>query len=166
MLSIHDPWQRAHHARAPQELGDCTALGDRLDKKLGTVEVIYQHDERSLYLSAIITAQHARIRQRICIHLTHDQILEPQLCAARHHCASQICVLCLMVVSFEGTDTHGPRYIPDILTRKLQGIYYFCAHPFLWPLLRARLLPCALLSLFVLTNLFLWTYLPQVLVKP
>lgn len=44
----------------------------------------------------------------------------------------------------------------------LKGIYYFCAHPFLWPLLRARLLPGALLSLFVLTNLFLWTYLPQV----
>ena len=37
-----------------------------------------------------------------------------------------------------------------------QGIYYFLAHPFLWPLLRARLLPSALLSLFVLTNLFLW----------
>ena len=43
-----------------------------------------------------------------------------------------------------------------------QGIYYFCAHPFLYPLLRARLLPGLLLSLFVLTNLFLWTYLPQV----
>lgn len=52
-----------------------------------------------------------------------------------------------------------------MLTCWLQGIYYFCAHPFLWPLLRARLLPSALLSLFVLTNLFLWTYLPQVLVK-
>lgn len=43
-----------------------------------------------------------------------------------------------------------------------QGIYYFFAHPFLYPLLRARLLPSLLLSLFVLTNLFLWTYLPQV----
>ncbi|CAF9933921.1 hypothetical protein IMSHALPRED_009523 [Imshaugia aleurites] len=43
----------------------------------------------------------------------------------------------------------------------LKGICYFC-HPFLWPLLRARLIPSALLSLFVLTNLFLWTYLPQV----
>lgn len=39
---------------------------------------------------------------------------------------------------------------------------YFFGHPFLYPLLRARLLPSALLSLFVLTNLFLWTYLPQV----
>ena len=43
-----------------------------------------------------------------------------------------------------------------------QGIYYFCAHPFLYPLLRARLIPCFLLSLFVLINLFVWTYLPQV----
>ncbi|KAI9707179.1 MAG: hypothetical protein M1836_000139 [Candelina mexicana] len=43
-----------------------------------------------------------------------------------------------------------------------KGIYYFVAHPFLYPLLRARLLPCFLLSLFVLVNLFLWTYLPQV----
>lgn len=39
---------------------------------------------------------------------------------------------------------------------------YFFGHPFLYPLLRARLLPCALLSLFVLANLFVWTYLPQV----
>ena len=60
----------------------------------------------------------------------------------------------------------GLGWLDDMLTRKLQGIYYFCAHPFLWPLLRARLLPSALLSLFVLTNLFLWTYLPQVLVRP
>ena len=43
-----------------------------------------------------------------------------------------------------------------------QGVYYFFAHPFLYPLLRARLLPSLLLSLFVLANLFLWTYLPQV----
>lgn len=39
---------------------------------------------------------------------------------------------------------------------------YFFGHPFFYPLLRARLLPSALLSLFVLTNLFLWTYLTQV----
>ncbi|KAL9131270.1 MAG: hypothetical protein Q9217_000757 [Psora testacea] len=44
----------------------------------------------------------------------------------------------------------------------LKGIYYFFTRPFLWPLLRARLLPSVLLSLFVLTTLFLWTYLPQV----
>lgn len=43
-----------------------------------------------------------------------------------------------------------------------KGILYFAGHPFLYPLLRARLLPSLLLSIFVLTNLFLWTYLPQV----
>lgn len=43
-----------------------------------------------------------------------------------------------------------------------QGIVYFAGHPFLYPLLRARLLPSLLLSIFVFTNLFLWTYLPQV----
>lgn len=43
-----------------------------------------------------------------------------------------------------------------------KGICYFFTHPFLYPVLRARLIPCLLLSLFVLTNLFLWTYLPQV----
>lgn len=49
------------------------------------------------------------------------------------------------------------------LTSLIQGIYYFLAHPFLYPLFRARLLPSVLLSIFVLTNLFLWTYIPQVL---
>jgi len=44
----------------------------------------------------------------------------------------------------------------------LKGIYYFFAHPFLYPLLRARLIPSILLSLFVLSTLFIWTYLPQV----
>lgn len=44
-----------------------------------------------------------------------------------------------------------------------QGIYYFLAHPFLYPLLRARLLPSLLLSVFVLFTLFFWTYIPQVL---
>ncbi|KAG7009337.1 hypothetical protein G7Y79_00003g012050 [Physcia stellaris] len=44
-----------------------------------------------------------------------------------------------------------------------KGIYYFLAHPFLYPLLRARLLPAILLSLFVLFTLFFWTYIPQVL---
>ncbi|KAK0517481.1 hypothetical protein JMJ35_000636 [Cladonia borealis] len=44
----------------------------------------------------------------------------------------------------------------------LKGIYYFFSHSFLWPLLRSRLLPGVLLSAFVLTNLFIWTYLPQV----
>ncbi|KAF2495235.1 hypothetical protein BU16DRAFT_461980 [Lophium mytilinum] len=44
----------------------------------------------------------------------------------------------------------------------LKGIVYFAGHSFLWPLLRARLLPAFLLSIFVLFNLFFWTYLPQV----
>ncbi|CAN9479943.1 unnamed protein product [Alternaria alternata] len=43
------------------------------------------------------------------------------------------------------------------------GIVFFLAHPFLYPLLKARLLPAVLLSIFVLTNLFVWTLLPQVL---
>jgi hypothetical protein len=44
----------------------------------------------------------------------------------------------------------------------IQGTYYFATHSFLWPLLKARLLPCFLLSLFILGNLFFWAYLPQV----
>ncbi|KAL8950091.1 MAG: hypothetical protein Q9222_003855 [Ikaeria aurantiellina] len=44
----------------------------------------------------------------------------------------------------------------------VKGIIYFARHPFFYPLLRARFLPALLLSIFVLTNLFLWTYLPQV----
>lgn len=43
-----------------------------------------------------------------------------------------------------------------------QGLWYFCTHPDLWPLLKGRLLPCFLLSIFVFANLFIWTYLPQV----
>ncbi|KAI4117742.1 MAG: hypothetical protein LQ345_002091 [Seirophora villosa] len=43
-----------------------------------------------------------------------------------------------------------------------KGIIYFAAHPFLYPLLRARLLPALLLSIFVFATLFIWTYLPQV----
>ncbi|KAL6707593.1 hypothetical protein ACN47E_003943 [Coniothyrium glycines] len=42
------------------------------------------------------------------------------------------------------------------------GVVFFIAHPFLYPLLRARLIPAFLLSAFVLLNLFFWTYLPQV----
>ncbi|KAI9801721.1 MAG: hypothetical protein M1833_002403 [Piccolia ochrophora] len=43
-----------------------------------------------------------------------------------------------------------------------QGIYYFATHRFLWPLLKARLLPCLILSSMVLAALFTFTYLPQV----
>merc|ERR1711981_792163 len=52
--------------------------------------------------------------------------------------------------------TKGPGLYP------LKGIVYFLSHPFLYPLLRSRLLPAALLSLFILFNLFFWTYLLQV----
>ncbi|CBY01945.1 hypothetical protein LEMA_P007320.1 [Plenodomus lingam JN3] len=47
-------------------------------------------------------------------------------------------------------------------TYLIKGIVFFLAHPFLYPLLRARLLPAFLLSTFVLLNLFFWTFLPQV----
>ena len=43
-----------------------------------------------------------------------------------------------------------------------QGIVFFIIHPFLYPLFKASLLPCILLSIVVLFNLFLFTYLPQV----
>lgn len=39
---------------------------------------------------------------------------------------------------------------------------YFFSHRFLWPLLRGRLLPIFLLSGFIYTILFFFTYLPQV----
>ncbi|CAI6334955.1 unnamed protein product [Periconia digitata] len=45
---------------------------------------------------------------------------------------------------------------------QLKGVIYFVRHPFLYPLLQARLIPAVLLSAFVLLNLFVWTYLPQV----
>lgn len=41
-------------------------------------------------------------------------------------------------------------------------MYYFATHPFLWPVLRARLLPCFILSLIVYIFLFVFAYLPQV----
>jgi hypothetical protein len=51
---------------------------------------------------------------------------------------------------------------PAPLANRAKGIYYFATHRFLWPLVRARLLPCFLLSIFVLALLFTFTYLPQV----
>ncbi|KAF2436169.1 hypothetical protein EJ08DRAFT_645178 [Tothia fuscella] len=56
--------------------------------------------------------------------------------------------------------TTGPPGLPGLYP--LKGVFYFLAHPFFYPLLKTRLLPCFLLSLFVLTNLFLFAYLPQV----
>ncbi|KAH9831753.1 uncharacterized protein C8Q71DRAFT_283236 [Rhodofomes roseus] len=43
-----------------------------------------------------------------------------------------------------------------------KGMYCFMTHSFLWPVLRARSLPCFILSLAVYTFLFLVAYLPQV----
>ncbi|KAF2101611.1 hypothetical protein NA57DRAFT_35609 [Rhizodiscina lignyota] len=53
--------------------------------------------------------------------------------------------------------TYGASWLYPI-----KGIFYFLRHPFMYPLLRARLLPVFLLSIFVYVNLFLFTYLPQV----
>lgn len=44
----------------------------------------------------------------------------------------------------------------------IRGIYYFGSHRFLWPLCKSRLIPIALLSGFIYTLLFFFTYLPQV----
>lgn len=48
------------------------------------------------------------------------------------------------------------------ISNKMQGISYFLARPFLWPLLRARFLTAVILSIVVLLVLFTFTYLPQV----
>ncbi|KAJ6517968.1 hypothetical protein C8R47DRAFT_959847 [Mycena vitilis] len=44
----------------------------------------------------------------------------------------------------------------------MQGLYFCLRHRFLWPLLRARFLPCLIISTIVLPTLFIFTYLPQV----
>ncbi|KAJ7679317.1 hypothetical protein DFH06DRAFT_974675 [Mycena polygramma] len=44
----------------------------------------------------------------------------------------------------------------------MQGLYFCLRHRFLWPLLRARFLPCLIISAIVLPTLFIFTYLPQV----
>ncbi|KAJ6619983.1 hypothetical protein B0H10DRAFT_2023212 [Mycena sp. CBHHK59/15] len=43
-----------------------------------------------------------------------------------------------------------------------KGFYFCLRHRFLWPLLRARFIPCLLISIVVLPTLFMFTYLPQV----
>ncbi|KAJ7662956.1 hypothetical protein B0H17DRAFT_1211774 [Mycena rosella] len=43
-----------------------------------------------------------------------------------------------------------------------KGIYFCLRHRYLWPLLRARFIPCLLISIVVLPTLFIFTYLPQV----
>lgn len=45
-----------------------------------------------------------------------------------------------------------------------KGIVYFLAHPALYPLLGARMVPIILISTFVLVTLFFWAYLPTVAV--
>ncbi|KAL1961234.1 hypothetical protein VTO42DRAFT_3180 [Malbranchea cinnamomea] len=42
------------------------------------------------------------------------------------------------------------------------GVIYFLTHPFLYPLFRSRLVPIVLLSAFIYTLLFFFTYIPQV----
>lgn len=44
----------------------------------------------------------------------------------------------------------------------LKGIVYFIGHPFLYPLVQARLLPVFILSIFVYGFLFTFVFLPQV----
>ena len=47
-------------------------------------------------------------------------------------------------------------------TDRLQGFIFFVSRPSFYPLFRARLLPIALVSAFVVTLLFIFAYLPQV----
>ncbi|KAL1306615.1 hypothetical protein AAFC00_005296 [Neodothiora populina] len=58
------------------------------------------------------------------------------------------------------------RWLADNFTLSplfvLQGIYHFLRHRYMWPLFRTRLIPLTLLSVCVVTLLFLTTYLPQV----
>lgn len=42
-----------------------------------------------------------------------------------------------------------------------KGVAYFVAHPFLYPILRARLIPVFLLAFCVYALLFLFAFLPQ-----
>ncbi|KAJ7825162.1 hypothetical protein B0H13DRAFT_2122674 [Mycena leptocephala] len=43
-----------------------------------------------------------------------------------------------------------------------KGIYFCLRHRYLWPLLRARFIPCLIISMIVLPTLFIFAYLPQV----
>ncbi|PSK46434.1 hypothetical protein B9Z65_5402 [Elsinoe australis] len=47
-------------------------------------------------------------------------------------------------------------------TYPLKGVYHFATNQSLWPLLQAKLIPLAILSLFTTLILFLFAYLPQV----
>lgn len=43
-----------------------------------------------------------------------------------------------------------------------KGVVYFLGHPFMYPLLKSRLLPVLLLSICIYALLFLFAFLPQV----
>ncbi|KAG9708988.1 hypothetical protein KCU73_g17458, partial [Aureobasidium melanogenum] len=43
-----------------------------------------------------------------------------------------------------------------------KGIVFFLKHRYMWPLLRAKMLPLVVMSIFILVILFLTAYLPQV----
>jgi len=49
-----------------------------------------------------------------------------------------------------------------VTDHELQGIFYVLSHPSFYPLFKSRMIPIILLSVFIYTNLFIWTYLPQV----
>lgn len=66
---------------------------------------------------------------------------------------------CSQLISDQGTTPM--LQMPETSNRQ-QGVIFFIGHPFLYPLARQRLLPAVLLSVFVLANLFIWAYLPQV----
>ncbi|KAI5257565.1 hypothetical protein E4T42_00933 [Aureobasidium subglaciale] len=44
----------------------------------------------------------------------------------------------------------------------LMGVLFFLKHRYMWPLLKAKMLPLVVLSVFILIILFLTAYLPQV----
>jgi hypothetical protein len=44
----------------------------------------------------------------------------------------------------------------------LKGIWYFCAYREYWPLFGRHLIPMTVISIFILSLLFIFTYLPQV----
>ena len=68
-----------------------------------------------------------------------------------------------MAVSIQGNSSQSTKAPhADYNNCFTQGIYHFVTHPYLYPLLRARLLPCFALSAVVMTILFVFTYLPQV----
>jgi hypothetical protein len=63
------------------------------------------------------------------------------------------------LLPIQGTPTSEITTAP---ADRQQGLIFFAIHPYLYPMLRTRLIPAVVLSVFVLLNLFFWTYLPQV----